>query len=90
MTEDMKNTTKTKIDWRVKLSSRKFWLAVIGFVTSLLITFNVPDLSIEKIAGLITAMGGLVAFIFAEGIADSRRVEIKTVEITEETEDKTV
>lgn len=32
---------KSKIDWKQKLSSRKFWAAIVGFITPLLIVFNV-------------------------------------------------
>ena len=73
------NTTP-RINWRIKFSSRKFWLAIVGFITTLLITFNVPDMTIEKIAGLITAMGSLTAFILAEGWVDAKRAEGEGVE----------
>ena len=29
-----------KIDWKRKLTSRKLWLAVAGFVTGLILAFN--------------------------------------------------
>ena len=32
-----------KIDWKQKLTSRKFWAAVIGFVTSILVVCNIKD-----------------------------------------------
>lgn len=63
-----------KINWKQKLSSRKFWSMVIGVVTALLVLFNVPDLTIEKIAALISAEGVLIAYIFAEGDVDSNRI----------------
>lgn len=59
-----------KIDWTRKLTSRKFWLAVIGFVTALLIAFNVDSGSIEQITSIIMSGGTLIAYIFAEGFAD--------------------
>ena len=64
-----------KINWKQKLSSRKFWSMVIGVVTALLVLFNVPDLTIEKIAALISAEGVLIAYIFAEGDVDSNRIQ---------------
>ncbi len=42
-----------KIDWKQKLSSRKFLTAVIGFVTALMIAFNVDNLTIEKVVALL-------------------------------------
>ena len=32
-----------KINWGQKLTSRKFWAAVVGFVTALLLAFGVSD-----------------------------------------------
>jgi len=48
---------------------------VIGVVTALLVLFNVPDLTIEKIIALISAEGVLIAYIFAEGDVDSNRIQ---------------
>lgn len=62
-----------KINWKQKLSSRKLWAAVIGFVTPLLIVFNVDALSIEQITAIITAGGALVAYILSEGYVDAKR-----------------
>lgn len=64
-----------------KLTSRKLWLAVIGFVTALLVAFGVDELKIEQICALIGALGTLCAYIFAEGYADgSARKEEKTAQ----------
>ena len=58
-----------------KLTSRKFWLAVIGFVTALLVLFGVEDIKIEQICALIGALGSIVAYIFAESYVDSKNGE---------------
>ena len=63
-----------KIDWRTKLTSRKFWAAVIGFVTAILVAFNVDDLTIEQVVGLITAASTLIAYIIGEGMVDAARI----------------
>ena len=62
-----------KIDWKRKLSSRKFWLAVVGFVTSILYAFNIAEADVEKIVGIITAGATLIAYILAEGWVDASR-----------------
>ena len=62
-----------KINWKQKLSSRKFWVAVVGFVTPLLIAFNVDKLTIEQVGAIITSGGALIAYILAEGNVDARR-----------------
>lgn len=70
-----------KINWRQKLTSRKFWAAVIGFVTALLVFYNVDEITIERIATLISAEGVLIAYMFAEGDVDAARedkIEIKS------------
>ena len=64
-----------KINWKQKLTSRKFWSMVVGVATALLVLFNVPDLTIEKVVALISAEGVLIAYIFAEGDVDSARIE---------------
>lgn len=60
-----------KIDWKQKLTSRKFWAAVVGFATALMVLFGVDDLTIEKVVALLTAEGTLMAYIFAEGSVDA-------------------
>ena len=63
------------IDWKSKLTSRKFWCAIIGFVTAILVAFNVSNLEIEQITAIISAMGVLIAYIIGEGVVDAKRVE---------------
>lgn len=64
-----------KIDWRKKLSSRKFWAAVAGFATAVLVALNYSQLEIEQVAAIITGAGTLIAYIFAEGYVDGKRIE---------------
>lgn len=69
-----------KIDWKSKLTSRKFWAAVIGFVTAILVAFGVDDLTIEQIIALITAASTLIAYIIGEGMVDAARLKSETKE----------
>lgn len=62
-----------KINWKQKLTSRKFWAAIIGFVTAILVAFNVNNLTIEQVTGLITAAATLIAYIIGEGLVDVAR-----------------
>lgn len=64
-----------KIDWKQKLVSRKFWAALVGFVTTLLVAFGIPDLQIEQVAAVITAAATLIAYIIGEGLVDAKRAE---------------
>ncbi len=63
-----------KINWKQKLTSRKFWAAFIGFVTALLVAFGVDNLTIEQVVALITAASTLIAYIVGEGIVDAARI----------------
>ena len=66
-----------KINWKQKLTSRKFWAAVIGFVTAILIALNYSELEVEQVAGLISATSVLIAYIIGEGLVDYKRVEVE-------------
>lgn len=63
-----------KIDWKVKLSSRKFWAAVAGFVVAVMIIFDADATSQERIAGAITAAGTLATYILAESSTDKAAI----------------
>ena len=59
-----------KIDWKRKLTSRKFWLAVATFVTMLLVSLNVDKGTAEQVAALIMAGATVIGYIIGEGLAD--------------------
>ena len=63
-----------KINWKQKLTSRKFWAAIIGFATAVMVVFGVSDLTIEQVVALIAAVSTLIAYIIGEGMVDSARV----------------
>ena len=63
-----------KINWKQKLTSRKFWAAVVGFVTAVLVAFGVGDLEIEQVVAVITASATLIAYIIGEGMVDAARI----------------
>lgn len=59
------------IDWKRKLTSRKFWAAVADFVGMLLIALHVADDTATQVTALIMAGAGAVAYIVGEGLADA-------------------
>lgn len=63
------------IDWKRKLTSRKLWLALVGFVTGLLLYFGMENEKVEKIAALIMSFATLLAYIIAEGLVDASHTE---------------
>ena len=73
--KEVKDGKADKIDWKRKLTSRKFWLAVIGFMTALLVAFNVDKLTIEQVVAIISALGTLVAYIIGEGMTDAAHIK---------------
>lgn len=62
-----------KINWKMKLSSRKFWACITAVIISIIAFTNADQGTIEKITALITAVGGLCMYMLAEGIADNGR-----------------
>ena len=58
------------INWKRKLSSRKFWMAVSGVIISVMVIFNAPEDSQEEVAGLIASTAVLSSYIFMEGSTD--------------------
>ena len=62
-----------KINWKQKLSSRKFWAAVAGFVTAIMVAFRVENGPVEQITAIITAGGVLVAYMLGESAVDANR-----------------
>ena len=64
-----------KIDWKRKLTSRKFWMAIALWVSGLVTFINSPSSSPEAITGLIMQTGAVVAYIIGEGLADSSTTE---------------
>lgn len=63
------------INWKRKLSSRKFWAAVSGFVVSVMIAFGANADSQEKVVGIITATGTLSIYMLAEGSTDKAAIK---------------
>lgn len=67
-----------KINWKQKLSSRKFWALLIGVVSALLLVFKVPDMTAEQIVAVISAFATLIAYMFSEGMVDAARLKTES------------
>lgn len=61
------------INWKQKLTSRKFWAAIVGFVTPMLLAFGVAEASVTQVVAIIMAGADVVAYIIAEGLVDANR-----------------
>lgn len=54
-----------------KLSSRKFWIAVVGIIVGIAATFGIDANDYIKIAGLVTTVASIFSFNIPEGKADA-------------------
>ena len=68
----------SNIDWKTKLTSRKFWVAVVGFVVPLLVAFGMTDNQAAEVASIIMAGANMIAYIIGEGMVDSIRIKTET------------
>lgn len=59
------------MDWKRKLTSRKFWAAVVSFITMLLLYLGKDTGTTEQVAALIMAGASLIAYVIGEGLADA-------------------
>lgn len=59
-----------KIDWKRKLTSRKLWMAVAGFITGVTLLFT-GGATEANITGAVMALGSVVAYIIGEGLTDA-------------------
>ena len=60
-----------KIDWKRKLTSRKLWVAVAGFIAGLIVAFGGDSEVAETVSGCILSGAAVVGYIIGEGLADS-------------------
>ncbi|GEA16825.1 hypothetical protein E308F_30710 [Moorella sp. E308F] len=63
------------IDWKRKLSSRKFWALLAGLATSILVLTNANNDTITKVVAVITATGSVVGYMFSEAYVDGKAVD---------------
>lgn len=59
-----------KIDWKRKLTSRKLWVAIAGFVAGIIMYCGGSAQRAEDTSALILSGASVVAYIIGEGLAD--------------------
>lgn len=74
------------IDWKRKLTSRKFWAAICALVTNLVLAFNGSQETAVQVTAIIMAGAAAMAYIIGEGLVDSANVGYTETpaEVTEE------
>ncbi len=60
-----------KINWKRKLSSRKLWMAVAGFIAGLVVAFGGNEKTAETVSGCILSGAAVIGYVVGEGLADS-------------------
>lgn len=61
-----------KINWQRKLTSRKLWISVAGFVAGLIVIFGGSQENADKVSGAILSGAAVVGYVLGEGLADTR------------------
>lgn len=59
------------IDWKRKLTSRKFWAAICNFAAMLIMALKGTEEVATQITALIMAGAGVIAYIIGEGLTDA-------------------
>ena len=63
------------IDWKRKLSSRKLWLAVAGFISGLILAFGGAESTAATVSGCILQGAAVIGYLLAEGLTDAEGVK---------------
>jgi drug/metabolite transporter (DMT)-like permease len=63
-----------KIDWKKKLTSRKLWMAVAGFISGVIVLCT-SGATEQTISGCVMALGSVVAYIVGEGLTDAASIK---------------
>ena len=83
-----------KIDWVRKLTSRKLWIAIAGFVSGLIIAFGGNQSTASTVSGCILQGAAVIGYLLAEGLADAANAnanvscgELEIIEQVDETDE---
>ncbi len=60
-----------KIDWKRKLTSRKFWVSVAGFAAGLIVAFGGEQSTADTVSGCILSGAAVVGYVVGEGLTDA-------------------
>ena len=64
-----------KIASKRKLTSRKLWVALAGFIAGLIVAFGGSSETAETVSGCILSGAAVVGYVIGEGLADSSHKE---------------
>jgi hypothetical protein len=78
-----------KINWKAKLTSRKFWMALAAFIVGVLALFRIDANTTTQISGIIMSLGAVIAYIVGEGLVDASAAKASNVITAQVKPDKT-
>ena len=59
------------MNWKRKLTSRKLWIAVAGFVSGLILAFGGSECTAATVSGVILQGAAVIGYLLAEGLTDA-------------------
>lgn len=60
------------MDWKQKLTSRKLWMALAGFVGMIVVALGGAEEAATQITALIMAGASVIAYVIGEGLVDAQ------------------
>lgn len=67
------------IDWKQKLSSRKFWALLAGLAVAVMVLMGAPAESQTQIVSVIMALGSIAVYMWGETTVDAARLKSESV-----------
>lgn len=63
------------MDWKRKLTSRKFWSALATFIAGVVIACHGSEETATQVTALIMAGAAVIAYIIGEGLTDAAHAD---------------
>lgn len=74
-TTKIKEVVFMQIDWKRKLTSRKLWVAIAGFISGLVLAFGGDENTAQTVSGCILQGASVIGYLLAEGLVDASHTE---------------
>lgn len=60
-----------------------------GFVTAILVAFNIDQMTVEQVVAVVAAIGTLMVYIYGESAVDAERAANEAAQVAKTVEGKT-
>lgn len=71
------------IDWKRKLTSRKWWISVAAFVAMMIVALGGGEETAQTVTALIMAGASAIAYTIGEGLADMGHAQDIDIQVEE-------